>query len=944
MSTEKGEKEKMQKPKKNTAISIALIAIMITSVAFVSMTQTAKGATNYSTYMYVFPGQPAVGVGQQILIEMYLNAYPPTATGSMGDRWTFYLTITSPTGVNETKGPITSDPVGGAYIVYVPLETGVYTIQASFPGATLTGSPGNERSPYVGNTYDASMSPANTFTVQEEPIPNYTETPIPNDYWTRPVYDTNRGWGNVMMGQWLGGTYYENQLRARGIPNQQGPESSHILWSRSYWTGGIMGGYTDTGYYNGIAYEGFSSPLVVLEGKAYYSVQNPPRYGYYCIDLYTGETIYYENETLTGVTMPTMGQVLNYDSPNQHGGFSYLWRTSGVTVPAGTTSASTWEMLDAFTGNSICKIANVTEPLILNGQPVYDMISFGPFTFRSQVNTGASGTQFRDSIGSICYLNFVKFGNDSNPNYYMQIWNTTQAIWWRSSYGIAYPATLRDGTTNVPNTDTSDNAYWFWRPGSATSGMSSTDIGAIYDGRNGYTMNISVASLYGPRNAIVNQTASVQDIVPDEYVVVATAGQNDARGNVPGMIRAYSLKEGEWGNPTIDITFNAPKASDAYPNATNGGGVSLGGVSVNDGVFWFVEKITGKIWVYSIATGDELWSYQETNQFVFNGLSLNVHNGKVYTIGSFGIMDCFDATTGEYLWNFTAPLQGNLETQGLEYTPLSLVFFIDNNETGRHLVYLHGSTGWAGETSPIRRDGAIFCVDADTGELVWRLTAYPNTANNALSKVIISDDRIMYLDNHDNQIYCLGRGPSATTVSAPQVVPALGSSVTVTGTVTDQSSSGRHNINGDLDFTLKGTPAIGDSYMDAWMEYMFHQRPKPTDATGVAVSLDTIDPNGNFVHIGNTTSDSNGNYGLMFTPEVPGTYRIIASFEGSAAYGPSSATTYLSIGNGPTPTVAPTQAPASIADMYFVPAVIGIVVSIFIVGAILGLLLIRKRP
>ena len=57
-----------------------------------------------------------------------------------------------------------------------------------------------------------------------------------------------------------------------------------------------------------------------------------------------------------------------------------------------------------------------------------------------------------------------------------------------------------------------------------------------------------------------------------------------------------------------------------------------------------------------------------------------------------------------------------------------------------NLIYLYGSTGWAGETSPIRRDGAIFCVDADTGELVWRLMAYPNTANNALSKVVMSDE------------------------------------------------------------------------------------------------------------------------------------------------------------------------------------------------------------
>jgi hypothetical protein len=202
----------------------------------------------------------------------------------------------------------------------------------------------------------------------------------------------------------------------------------------------------------------------------------------------------------------------------------------------------------------------------------------------------------------------------------------------------------------------------------------------------------------------------------------------------------------------------------------------------------------------------------------------------------------------------------------------------------------------------------------------------------------------MYLDNHDNQIYCLGKGPSATTVSAPQIVPALGSSVTLTGTVTDQSQSGRHDINGNLDVALKGTPAISDNDMDAWMEYMFHQRPMPTNAKGVEVTLSAIDPNGNLVTVGNATSDVYGNYGLPFTPEVPGTYQIFANFAGSNSYGPSASSTYLTVGQAPQSTNAPTPAPQSIADMYLIPGIIGVIITIIIVGAVIVLLLLRKRP
>ena len=127
----------------------------------------------------------------------------------------------------------------------------------------------------------------------------------------------------------------------------------------------------------------------------------------------------------------------------------------------------------------------------------------------------------------------------------MQIWNSTQAVWWRTQYGAAYPATLINGQINVPNIDTADNAYWFWRPGTpgnSLPGMSTTTAGAIYNGYNGYTMNISVASLYGPRNSVLNETASVRDIFPGDEIVVGTAGRNDVRGNAPGSYMGLQLK------------------------------------------------------------------------------------------------------------------------------------------------------------------------------------------------------------------------------------------------------------------------------------------------------------------------------------------------------------------------------------------------------------------
>jgi hypothetical protein len=193
------------------------------------------------------------------------------------------------------------------------------------------------------------------------------------------------------------------------------------------------------------------------------------------------------------------------------------------------------------------------------------------------------------------------------------------------------------------------------------------------------------------------------------------------------------------------------------------------------------------------------------------------------------------------------------------------------------------------------------------------------------------------------EIYCFAPGLSKTTVSTPQTVSALGSSVTITGTITDDTPTGRHNVNGELDFSLQGTPAISDSSMDEWMEYMYHQRPMPTNATGVPVSLNTIDPNGNLVHIGDVISDATGAYGLVWKPDVPGTYQIIATFAGSGAYSGSSAQTYMGVGEA-IPTASPipiaTQPPT---EMYFALSTAAIIITIVIIGALI-MLMFRKRP
>jgi hypothetical protein len=126
------------------------------------------------------------------------------------------------------------------------------------------------------------------------------------------------------------------------------------------------------------------------------------------------------------------------------------------------------------------------------------------------------------------------------------------------------------------------------------------------------------------------------------------------------------------------------------------------------------------------------------------------------------------------------------------------------------------------------------------------------------------------------------------------------------------------------------------------MEYLHMQKPFPADVKGVDVSLDALDPNGNFIHIGDATSNMDGKFGLTWTPQVPGLYEVIATFAGSESYGSSYATTFLSSVEAPQPTPEPTATPAPQTDTYVLGLGIAAIIAIIVFG-LLTLLMLRKR-
>ncbi|HEX7482714.1 MAG TPA: carboxypeptidase-like regulatory domain-containing protein, partial [Candidatus Bathyarchaeia archaeon] len=227
-------------------------------------------------------------------------------------------------------------------------------------------------------------------------------------------------------------------------------------------------------------------------------------------------------------------------------------------------------------------------------------------------------------------------------------------------------------------------------------------------------------------------------------------------------------------------------------------------------------------------------------------------------------------------------------------------------------------------------------VNATTGAEIWTIDGYGT--NNGFA---IADGYFVYLNLYDLQIYTVGKGPSQTTVTASPKVSTEGSSVIIEGSVTDIATGTKQNEQAAR--FPNGIPAVSDASMSAWMDYVYMQKPRPTDTTGVPVTLSVIDSNNNERVIGNTTSNDDGFFTFNWTPDIAGQYTVFASFEGSKSYWPSYAVTSFAVD-----AAAPTATPLPVAaqpptEMYFIISTIAIIAAIAIIGFVI-ILVLRKRP
>lgn len=819
-------------------LSLLLIVSISIPIATLPLAGAHTPPWKLPTHAYISVAPNPVGVGQEALIIFWMDrTIQGTALTNEIRYHNYELTITAPDGTTQTqKWDTVWDTTTSQYYPFTPTQPGTYTLKFTFPGQIYTYGGAYQNDEYLPSSAET------TLTVQEQPILGIPDTPLPSEYWSRPIEGQNTLWQSISS-NWLGGAASADVWQKDG----SAPKSAHIMWTKPVEFGGLTGGLTDEGstFYSGFSYETRFGNPIIIGGVLYYRqpLNHAGSGGEYCaVDLQTGETIWSRDDI-----SPSKAQLFNFDNPNQHGVVGgTLWETSG----------STWYAYDAFTGKAIFNLTNVpsgTEVYTDDGQIVRYVLNYNNrwlalWNWTASPDLGSSTNPYRPTGKSI---------------------NTSSTYTWN---------------VTIPNL-----------PGSASPSI----IGILHDDLIlGRSSNVALTSL--PRET------------PDPYTLWAI-NLDPTRGAVGSLlwIKNYAAPA---GNITRMLAWQP--IDPVYRT------------------FTMTDFETGQRLGYSLDTGDLLWGPVgdfRAFQYYSSRAGFPAY-GNLYVTGYGGEIKTFSMNNGTLLWTFNDTSSG-IATPWGQYP-------IQGAAAADGMIFV-----FAGEHSPntpLYEGYRVYAVDAFTGKEVWNLPTWSASGlGTSLAPVAIADGHLVFLNAYDGKIYSIGKGPSALTVDAPKASIEFGKSLVISGTVTD-ISAGTKQEEQSARFP-HGVPVVSDESQTAWMEYIYQQKPCPTNATGVTVTLNAIDANGNYRTIGTTTTDATGFYSYQWTPDIEGKYTVYASFAGSDSYWPSSATTAFAVDPAQA-TSTPHPTVVSMADQYFLPMSIGTIVAVIVIGALLALLLLRRRP
>ncbi|NLB54712.1 MAG: PQQ-binding-like beta-propeller repeat protein, partial [Lentisphaerae bacterium] len=655
-------------------------------------------------------------------------------------------------------------------------------------------------------------------------------------------------------------------------PYNEGPESAHVLWAKPLTTGGLVGGSLGEPELEALGNHGFE------EGDAYEGKFGGRFSGPFAL----AGKLYYEKYASPDLFKEAVCVDLRTGQQ--------LWSRvllNNLSISFGQLMY--WDTYDYHGVYDYLWATGNAQTRALLGLPASagnPLCAFDPFTgdFVYALYGLPSGTRVFGPKGEIMYYTF------NLNNGWMTLWNSTNIP---QLYASTEPFTMGWGQ---------------WRPmGKVINATSTITSPTNPTGITGYQWNKTIPS---------GLPGSVQAVIDDRII-----GASITTTEVTTW--ALSLKPGQEGTLMFKKTWKPPSNWVAGNVSVSFGAISSFG---DDSVFtvWAAEE--RKHYGFSGTTGDFLWQTESEDYFnTWVGSVRHIAYGKLISAGISGIVYAYDLNTGKRDWIYEAtdPYQEILWANSWWMRP---IFITDGKIYLGHLEH--------SPIDPKPRGAPLICIDIATGTEVWRANGLTRLNYWGGGPALIADSVIATMDTYDQRIYALGKGPSATKVTAPNVGIQFGSSVLISGRVTDISP-------GTEDYALKarfpnGVPAIADADMSDWMLHVYKQFPMPTNLTGVEIKVDVIDTNGNHRNIGTTTSDVNGYFSLDWKPDITGKYTVVATFAGSHSYYGSYDQAAFVVDEASATQTPPPRDQPSITDQYFIPAIAGL----FAIAAIIGLVII----
>ena len=340
-----------------------------------------------------------------------------------------------------------------------------------------------------------------------------------------------------------------------------------------------------------------------------------------------------------------------------------------------------------------------------------------------------------------------------------------------------------------------------------------------------------------------------------------------------------------------------------------------------NGPIIMIDGVDNSFVAYSVKTGQEIWRTQvgELPQALLPSFAFVVHNNTFYTGCYDGHVYALDLDDGHIIW------KSDYIGDSTEMVFNTKAF---NGRTAGADGKLYFNTANVYSMMPRTRFQELVCIDEATGKFIWRLPIGP------LAPRAIADGYLVATDGDNGMEYCIGKGKTATTVTAPLTAVSAGTGVLVQGTVMDMSPA------------APNTPAVSDADMSVWMDYINGQNAtlinNPPTPHGVPVQLTALSSSGTAFDLGTVTSDSSGHFATQWTPKDEGLYTVYATFAGSESYWSSYAETALSV--GPAPETTTSQPPAAAPDnTMLLYGILAAVVVAILIGLVAIVLVLRKH-